>query len=325
MKNTAARQRIYGELEKAEAAGRCLVPANQADRVFLGRAVAKGVVVRPFAGMYMFASSWEALEKAPRRQWRFVQNTYIDLHPEEILCSFSAALDYGLWVSKKQLGVIHLAICDASHGYRSSAIHRHSCPYSEIDTSGPIVRTTLERTLLDCTCSCSFSEGLALVDSAMRFCKLDSHEYREYLASAGRNRTGVNKALCVARFMDGRSESGGESIVRAKIIELGFLPPTMLQAEFVDPIDGGLIRADMYYELESGFRLIVEVDGLGKYLGSNGLGIDMQKRLLAERQRESHISALGIPVMRVQFGRVYEKGYLEHLLESFGVPRTAES
>ena len=49
----------------------------------------------------------------------------------------------------------------------------------------------------------------------------------------------------------------------------------------------------------------------------------MQRRLVAERQRESHITALGIPVMRVQFSRVYEDGYLEHLLRRFGVPKDA--
>lgn len=150
---------------------------------------------------------------------------------------------------------------------------------------------------------------------------LDTSAYREYAARAARRRPGASKALRVARYMDGGSESGGESIVRGRIIELGYMPPTSLQAEFVDPVDGGLIRVDMYYELPNGSPLIIEVDGKMKYVPSDGSLEGTRDRLLAERSRESHITKLGIPVMRVQFKRVFEEGYLEHLLKSFGVPK----
>lgn len=323
MRNTNARQRIEDQLDRTERLQRCLVPKTKADREALRRAVAAGAAVRPFNGMFMRASTWDALKTSPRVRWRYVQNTFLDEHPDEIVCSFSAALDHGLWVSKKYLGTIHLVASGCSHGRRSTGIHRHECPLNEIELNDTVKRTTLERTVLDCSLAASFEDGLAIADSGLRFCKLDIQKYRGYVEALARCRSGSARAEMVARYADGASESGGESIVRGLIIAMGYFPPTMLQAEFVDPVDGGVIRVDMYYELPNGFRLIIEVDGLGKYVGPDGLGKEMQRRLVAERQRESHITALGIPVMRVQFSRVYEDGYLEHLLERFGVPKVA--
>lgn len=321
MKQTEARKRIEARLVDAERRCRCLVPADNAERELLRRAMRAEEVVRPFTGMYMRSATWTALADKPRMRWRYIQNTYTDLHPQEVLCSFSAALDYGLWVSKRHLDAIHIASCGQGHGRRGPEIHRHECRVEDVDMDGAVLRTTIERTVLDCSVSVPFEDALAIADSAARFCGLDADAFCRYLDRAGKGRHGIAKAYRVAQYMDGRSESGGESIVRAKIIDLGFAPPTLLQAEFVDPIDGGLIRVDMYYELDNGFRLIVEVDGMGKYGSANDFGAEIRRRLVAERQRESHISALGIPVMRVQFSRVYEAGYLEHLLESFGVPR----
>lgn len=323
VRNTSARQRIEEQLDGAERLQRCLVPKTRADREALRRAVAAGVAVRPFSGMFMRASTWDVLKTSPRVRWRYVQNTFLDEHPDETVCSFSAALDHGLWVSKKYLDTIHLVASGRSHGRCGTGIHRHECPLNEIELNGTVKRTTLERTVLDCSLVASFEDGLAIADSALRFCKLDIQKYRDYVEALARCRSGALCAEMVARYVDGASESGGESIVRGLIVALGYLPPTMLQAEFVDPIDGGAIRADMYYELPNGLRLIIEVDGFGKYVGADGLGKEMQRRLVAERQRESHITALGIPVMRVQFSRVYEDGYLEHLLRRFGVPKVA--
>lgn len=321
MRTTAAAARVEQLLLAAEREQRCCVPGNHADAEVLRRGVRSGKVVRPFPGMYLRKETWSRLSSQPRARWRYVQRAYLFDRPGEVLCSFSAALEYGLWVSKRYLNAIHVVAPRECHGRIGGRIHRHECPRETLTRYGAVDVTSVERTVLDCSLTASFADGLAIADSAVRFMGLDVDAYREYAASAARCRPGASRALRVARYMDGGSESGGESIVRGRIIELGYASPTSLQAEFIDPVDGGLIRVDMYYELPNGSPLIVEVDGKVKYVPSDGSLEGTRDRLLAERSRESHITKLGIPVMRVQFKRIFEEGYLEHLLKSFGVPK----
>ena len=321
MRTTAATARVEQLLLAAERGQRCFAPGNHTDAELLRRGVRAGRVVRPFPGMYLRKETWARFSGQPRARWRYVQRTYLLDHPGEALCSFSAALEYGLWVSRRYLNAIHVVAPRECHGRIGGRVHRHECPREALIRYGTIDVTSVERTVLDCSLAASFADGLAIADSAARFMGLGVDAYREYVTAAARCRPGASKALRVARYMDGGSESGGESIVRGRIIELGYAPPTSLQAEFVDPVDGGLIRVDMYYELAGGSPLIVEVDGKVKYVPSDGSLEGTRDRLLAERNRESHITKLGIPVMRVQFKRVFEEGYLDHLLKSYGVPK----
>lgn len=321
MRTTVAMKRVEQLLVDAEKDRRCLVPSSRADLEVLRRAVASGQVVRPFPGMYIRERTWAGLSSQPGVRWRYVQRAYALDHPGEVFCSFSAALEYGLWVSKRYLDEIHIVSPPDCHGRRGGKIHRHECPEHEITHHEAMELTSIKRTVLDCCLTATFEDGLAIADSAVRYMHLDREDYQAYVAQSARYRTGADRAIRVARYMDGRSESGGESIARGMIIKLGYLSPTALQAEFVDPVDGGTIRSDMYYELPDGSQLIVEVDGKVKYAPSGASIATTQRALMAERNRESHITKLGIPVMRIQFGRIYEDGYLEHLLESYGVPK----
>lgn len=69
---------------------------------------------------------------------------------------------------------------------------------------------------------------------------------------------------------DGRSENGGESVVRAIILELGFAEPD-LQVEIEDPLNPGTYkRVDYYWLLEDGRAIVGELDGFEKYLKTHG-------------------------------------------------------
>ena len=324
MRSTAAVERVNRLLVAAESDRCCLIPTTRADAEVLRRGVKSGRIVRPFPSMYLRKETWDRLASQPRVRWRYVQRAYLMEHPGTALCSFSAALEYGFWVSKRYLTEIHVVAPAEQHGRRGGRVHRHQCPQGELTRHEVADVTTIERTVLDCSLAASFEDALAIADSAIRFMGLDKEKYGRYVAETARHRAGAAKAMKVARYMDGGSENGGESIVRGKIIALGYLPPTSLQVEFIDPVDGGLIRVDMYYELPDGSQLIVEVDGKVKYVSIDGSLEETRDKLLAERNRESHISKLGIPVMRVQFGRIYEDGYLEHLLKSYGVPKAED-
>lgn len=318
MKVTESFRKLDMMLRSAEVERKCLIADDPGVYELARRYMDSGFLVRPFPSMFMKAETWKALEARPRQRWRYVQDAYKAAHPDETLCSFSAALEYGLWVSKRQLGTMHIVVPVRSKARRSTYIHRHYCPQGELDELEGVKVTTLMRTVLDCCLEGSFSDGLAIADSALRFCGLDLDGFRSYVAKAASKRAGADKARAVARYADGGSENAGESIVRARIIELGYMAPTGLQVELPDPVEGGkTIRVDIYYVLPDGNAVIVEVDGMEKY----GTGNRTKDALVRERQRESHITALGVPVMRVLFQRVHEPGYLENLLDSYRIPK----
>lgn len=104
------------------------------------------------------------------------------------------------------------------------------------------------------------------------------------------------------------------------MIREGILPSD-LQREFQDPLDSQkTYRVDFVFELASGKIVIGEFDGRGKYEDPALLGdrtaIDV---LREERQRESHITLLGMPVLRFTWNDVRQKGRLAEMLRKAGV------
>lgn len=322
MKRTKTTATLEALLDITEGKHRCAVIEERAPYVAACRLVQKGILIRPLPRMFMRASTWESMEKTPRIRWRYAHDTFKELHPQKSLCSFSAALEYGLWVPTRRLGTIHVATPLRANTRISRYLHSHYCPKEEIVEHEGVGATTLMRTVLDCSLEGSIPEGLAIADSALRFCGLDLDEYRAYVANHATGRPGAAKARLVARYANGRSENGGESIARGRIIELGYMAPTDLQVEFLDEVDGSsTLRTDMYYLLDDGREIIVELDGMGKY-GNDASAT--KAALVDERQRESHLGVHGIPVMRILFARVYDDEYLCNLLDAYGIPRRSE-
>lgn len=322
MKRTRAQRRLDDLLDEAEQDGRCLLVRDESLRSAARRRLESGELLSPFPSMVVRAAAWKELACRPRIRWRFVQNAFMAAHPERVLCSFSAALEYGLWVPRSRLNAIHIAVDDRSSAYVSKHVHRHYCHHDEVTERNGIRLTKLMRTVLDCSLEGTFEEGLAIADSALRYCDLDPDRYRKYVAVRAKGRPGADNARMVARYMDGDAENAGESIVRAKIIELGYEPPTRLQHEVLDPVEEkSVFRVDMYYLLEDGTELFVEVDGLEKYGEAETGSGQTTQALVRERQRESHLTACGAPVMRILFARINEPGYLKNLLDRYNVPK----
>lgn len=83
-----------------------------------------------------------------------------------------------------------------------------------------------------------------------------------------------------------------------------------------------MYRVDMLWEFNDGRCVIGEVDGARKYKDADCLkGKTTQDVLIEERQRESRLTALGMSVMRILVRQIFEPGYMESLLEAFGIPR----
>lgn len=180
--------------------------------------------------------------------------------------------------------------------------------------------TSLERSAVDCLLSMGFGDGMAVADATLRRLGSRANTLGEVLEQLGAGRRGVKGARLTLAHADPRSESGGESIARARMIELGFVVPD-LQVEFVDPLTGQGSRVDFLWRLPDGSMVVGELDGQQKYVDpAMTRGRGAVELLSAERLRESRLTR-SARVVRFSFSDVCNATYFERLLESFRVPR----
>lgn len=151
--------------------------------------------------------------------------------------------------------------------------------------------TSVARTIVDLSRTLSVDRAVVAGDSALRLHPGAASALPDALASA-RSRTGIAGARRVVEFLDGRSESPGESISRLRIHAAG-LPTPLLQHELRTASGTFVARPDFFWE-EVG--VVGEFDGRGKYgFDEPGATADVVHR---EKLREDAIRSLGYEVVR---------------------------
>lgn len=317
------------KLELAMRHGCLLIPKDQNEKRKLDYRLARGTVCMPFPSAYAPAESFRKL--GPRTQARMILKAAHTLHPNWTFCSFSAAVAHGLQVPQELLSRTHVAISPGES--RRKHLGQVSC---HIDTGGGrtiadgLPCTDLMQTTLDCLCASTFRQGLAIVDSVLHHRLATKERLIEYFTAHGKGRRGIRQARETLKLADGRSENGGESIVRAIIIELGFEIPE-LQIEIEDPMMPGVSkRADLGWRLSDGRYILAELDGFAKYLTEDTRRSSIEKTELAvqsmraERLRESHLNLTGAVILRFSFAQALDTSYFFQLLATAGVPLAGE-
>ena len=293
-------------------------PTTRAEKIALRRRVQAGELVEPFPCMFERADAWEQL--LPDQRMRRILSTLGASRPDIVFCSYSAAVMHRLPVSYRLLSRVHVAAGtkEASHNSHHIARHRMArVPSVEVDG----VRVTpLVDTVIDCLITASLGDGLAIADAFLRQLDIERELLVDLVAVLGAARRGVARALYTASWADGRSESGGESIARGVMIEEGIVPAD-LQVSFIDPVDReSTMRGDYFFRLLDGTQVLGELDGKEKYVNKNMTGgKPLSNILLEERKRESHLTMLGMPVVRFTMEDVWKKGRVKQLLAAAGV------
>ena len=320
----ATSQHLRVKLLAAQQRGRFAVPSSPNERKAFERRVGRGEIVSPHYGMYAFQDYVRSL--SARERAAHALRTVAHLHPDWTFCSFTAALAWGLDVPNALLLPLSVAVGPNAHKRRMRGHLRcRTVTGDEPCTVRGIRVTSLERTLLDCACHGGFRQGLVTCDAALHWGLITLEQVRAYVEQHSSRRHGVEAARMVARYADGRSENGGESIVRAVIIGLGFDVPE-LQVEVDDPMRPGASRkVDFYWQLPDGRAVILELDGLKKYYADTVLesergAREVARRFAEERLRESHINLTGATVLRASFSQATNEDYLFRLLVRAGVP-----
>lgn len=319
------RNELEGLLLDAWESGGCLVlPRGEtgARRRALGRAVEEGWCVSPGSGMFAPTALWNALRRDSRHLAlaRGLQR----LHPDWVFCGPTAGVALGLSVSWTTIEKVHVATTRGAYRRESSTAEFHPIRERRLKVveAGGLRVTSLERTVLDCLRWMGFAHAMAVADSALRMSGPDGEKFVQRVLSLGRGLHGLKRVEDVLLCADPRAESGGESIARARMCQLGFSCPE-LQVE-VPPVtrDSGEYRVDFLWKRSDGRVIVGELDGAEKRTNPQMTeGRTVEQTLMDERLRESRITLYDVAVLRFSYAQTCELEKFAQLLDDFGVPR----
>ncbi len=314
-------EQVRISFEEDEARGACLATYSEAVHKDVQARIAAGYdIVSPLPGLYARGDFWRGL--TPEQQAIAKMRGLATRHPDWIFRGTSAAVLLGLSVSHRLLDVIEVA---SPHGTKSRRAGGVRTRHADVDEepcafARGLPVTPVLRTVFDCCRELPFRDAVAITDSALRLGLVNKDQLVAY-ANDKRRCRGVAAAHHIAGFADGRSGSGGESMARAAMWELGFVAPE-LQTEFADPMSGWRYFADFCWRTEEGRVIVGEFDGGEKYVDpqmSGGRSVAGVMR--AERLRESRLTALVDAVVRFSPAMVADSAEFARLLDTFGVPR----
>ena len=120
--------------------------------------------------------------------------------------------------------------------------------------------TSMARTVADVACASDFAGALTVVDCGLR--RGVPRAQLEGLAARLVGSRGIANFRNALGHADEKAETAGESLSRARMIEMGDIPLPRLQHEFFSPAAGSfLARSDFDWD----GKVIGEFDGRGKY------------------------------------------------------------
>jgi hypothetical protein len=288
------------------------------------RAVSAGDLTRLRSGVYVPTGLW--LERDDDERYRDrLRATALEVQRPVVFASASAA---ALWRLPNSTAwpQTPTVLAERASGGRSSSYLRVNCDGMprEIWVVDGLATTSLPRTLVDVARRGSFETAVVMTDRALAAIppnavgveafRVTTDELRSELEIRGLVH-GRARVVAVIEFADGLSGSVGESVTRVTIHTLGFAAP-ILQQEFRDAL--GRMFADFWWPE---FRLIGEFDGKGKYLREEFTrGRTMTQVVLAEKEREDRLRALGPSVTRFGWDVARSPASLRRQLLAAGLP-----
>lgn len=270
---------VQRAIEAAERAGRLVTADTPRGATALRTRHKAGRLASPAPGAFARPEYWQRLSRD--EQDLHLIKTESHRHRDWIFAGASAGLLHGLEIPFALRGRICVATSVRSHSSSSTRTQRIRVDEDETVVVSGVPATSLVRTVFDCTRGASLRLGLPVADSALRALLKDplangmNTELRELMEQVDlrfSGHRGIENTRRTLALADGRAESGGESVLRAALHELGFATPE-LQVEIEDPVvPGRMLRIDMGYLREDGSWLLIELDGVGKRGESRDLG-----------------------------------------------------
>lgn len=256
----------------------------------LRRAVRRGDLVRVTAGAYLDSMTWQNLDPIERHRER-VLATAERLLTSPVFSYFAAAALWGIRILGDWPELVDVTLERASGGRSDGLLRRHCTGLETTDVVmlDGLAVTSPAQTVVDLARTLPFGAAVVAMDSALHLRRIPAplttagDVARAVENSLGRH--GCRKAVAVAEFATGLSDSVEESHSRVHIHMLGF-PKPELQREFTLS-NGRKAKPDFYWPSQ---RHIGECDGRSKYSDPTFLrGRTPQQALLDEKERENEL------------------------------------
>lgn len=295
----------------------------------LAQQAKKGSLIRVRRGCYLPTEVWESLR--PWEKYRMkIQAVHELAQYPPVFARESAAQIMGLPLVRIPQEVQTVISPNNNGGQSNYGVHRISAVAGDPppwEMFGLLV-TPPPQTVRDLAVRLPLSESLPAMDYLLQRKILPGSPINTQLTFSetsvqdslapllyGVQRRRVLRVLEVA---NPHSESPGESVSRAFMIEYGF-PLPVLQSLFTDR-EGLIGRTDFHWEE---YRLIGEFDGYEKYSDQRFLrGRTPSEVVVAEKNRENRLRAKGYNVVRWVWRDLKDPRRLAQLLSEAGLPST---
>lgn len=303
--------------EEAERRKELLYLSSQRQITKLKLRITNGDITRPFKCMYARRVYWDNLRPPAKAQ--HIIRGLSHKHPEFVFSHTSAAVMHGLEVNWNILKPLHVI----TQNNKSIRIHdeliQHRAEWpSGIEKDGALI-TSVEQTVIDCAAYLPLEHSLAIADSALHLSLTNKARLNSYLESRI-NKRGARVAKKVIELADPRPDNGGESQVRAVMLQCGFPMPD-LQVPVVNP-DNPTNRylVDFMFTRPDGVKVAVELDGKAKYEDEEMTkGQSFTDVLRKERRREALITSSGLRVVRFSYSEGINPDILKRKLALYGI------
>ncbi|KRE62730.1 type IV toxin-antitoxin system AbiEi family antitoxin domain-containing protein [Nostocoides sp. Soil756] len=254
----------------------------------LMRSVRAGHIRRLARGLYAIGACPESPEDRHRELCRALRVEY----PDAVLGGRSAVVAHGLPVWGVPLASALLLRPVERQVRRSGATVRLLSPVTTVVGTPTGSATTPASALVQVALDHGCPAAVVSADAALHRGLVSTEDLAVEVSERGGHRH-VQRAVAMLAFVDGTSESPGESRLRVALTAAGF----DLEPQFdVRDVDGDLVgRADFRV---AGTRVLVEFDGLVKYTDGG------PEALVREKRREDRLRALGWVVVRVTWAEL---------------------
>jgi hypothetical protein len=280
------------------------------DKGELRRLQRTGELTHVRRGAWLRGSDSDELSREERHR-RLVEAVAVQTLPGAVVSHGSAAVVHELPVWSGATQRVHLTRSRSSGAKRRSDVDLHAArlPSGHVVTVAGLPVTSLARTVADLARTLPFEQAVAAGDRAAAL-GLDFGDLEDVLR-AMEQWPGVRQARRVADFLDGRSESAGESVSRVRLWEQG-LPIPVPQHEVYDHEGTFLARVDFCWQDR---RTVGEFDGRVKYGALLQPGQRIEDVVYAEKLREDALRDAGWQVVRWIWADLYRPGLLRERLD----------
>lgn len=211
---------------------------------------------------------------------------------QRVVSHSSAAALHGLNQHSPDQRRVHFYVKSGGRRGRDVFLHEAALTVSDVTVVDGVLLTKLALTACDIARQGNFAQAVVVLDHALRL-GVTRAELRS-IATRFAGTKGVGNLRQALDVADANSESVGESVSRALMIEWCEIPAPVLQAEYRDEHGKLIARVDFDWD----GKVIGEFDGKVKYQRNRRPGESASDVVIREKVREDRLRDEGLTVVR---------------------------